>query len=34
MILGVPKEIKNNEFRVGLTPQSVKSLVKIIMKLL
>lgn len=28
MILGVPKEIKNNEFRVGLTPQSVKSLVK------
>ena len=28
MILGVPKEIKNNEFRVGLTPQSIKSLVK------
>jgi alanine dehydrogenase len=28
MILGIPKEIKNNEFRVGLTPQSIKSLVK------
>lgn len=28
MILGVPKEIKNNEFRVGLTPQSIKALVK------
>ncbi len=27
MIIGVPKEIKNNEFRVGLTPSSVKSLI-------
>ena len=27
MIIGVPKEIKNNEFRVGLTPDSVKVLV-------
>ena len=26
MIIGVPKEIKNNEFRVGLTPDSVKKL--------
>ena len=26
MIIGVPKEIKNNEFRVGLTPESVKKL--------
>lgn len=25
MILGVPKEIKNNEFRVGMTPESVKA---------
>ena len=24
MIVGVPKEIKNNEFRVGLTPGSVR----------
>ena len=23
MLIGVPKEIKNNEFRVGLTPASV-----------
>ena len=23
MIIGVPKEIKNSEFRVGLTPKSV-----------
>ena len=23
MLIGVPKEIKNNEFRVGLTPSSV-----------
>ena len=23
MIIGVPKEIKNNEYRVGLTPKSV-----------
>ena len=27
MIIGVPKEIKNNEFRVGLTPKSVKTLI-------
>lgn len=27
MIVGVPKEIKNNEFRVGLTPASVHELV-------
>ncbi len=26
MIIGVPKEIKNNEFRVGLTPESVSLL--------
>ena len=26
MIIGVPKEIKNNEFRVGLTPHSVSEL--------
>ena len=26
MIIGLPKEIKNNECRVGLTPQSVKEL--------
>ena len=25
MIIGVPKEIKNNEFRVGMTPSSVLS---------
>jgi alanine dehydrogenase len=28
MIIGVPKEIKNNEYRVGLTPASVMSYVK------
>ena len=28
MIIGVPKEIKNNENRVGLTPASVSELVK------
>lgn len=28
MIIGVPKEIKNNEFRVGLTPQSIKTLIE------
>ena len=28
MIVGVPKEIKNNEFRVGLTPQSIKTLIE------
>lgn len=27
MIVGVPKEIKNNEFRVGMTPDSVKQLI-------
>ncbi|MGJ8692377.1 MAG: alanine dehydrogenase [Thalassotalea sp.] len=27
MIIGVPKEIKNHEYRVGLTPASVKELV-------
>ena len=27
MKIGVPKEIKNNEFRVGLTPESVAKLV-------
>src|SRR6185295_5599940 len=27
MIVGVPKEIKNNEYRVGLTPASVRELV-------
>ena len=28
MIIGVPKEIKNHEYRVGLTPKSVELLVK------
>ncbi|MDZ4169108.1 MAG: alanine dehydrogenase [Coriobacteriia bacterium] len=28
MIIGVPKEIKNNEFRVGLTPGSVREFVR------
>ena len=27
MKIGVPKEVKNNEYRVGLTPSSVKTLV-------
>ena len=27
MIVGVPKEIKNHEYRVGLTPGSVRELV-------
>ena len=27
MIIGVPKEIKNNEFRVGMTPGGVKEFV-------
>ena len=26
MKIGVPKEVKNNEYRVGLTPESVKAL--------
>ncbi|MEM9878040.1 MAG: alanine dehydrogenase [Pseudomonadota bacterium] len=29
MLIGVPKEIKNNEYRVGLTPESVAELVGI-----
>src|SRR3989475_12554468 len=28
MILGVPKEIKDHEFRVGLTPDGARALVK------
>ena len=28
MIIGIPKEIKNHEYRVGLTPRSVKELVR------
>jgi alanine dehydrogenase len=28
MIIGVPQEVKNNEFRVGLTPGNVRSLCK------
>ncbi len=28
MLIGVPKEIKNHEYRVGLTPSSVKELVE------
>ncbi|GAB7389048.1 alanine dehydrogenase [Bacillaceae bacterium] len=28
MIIGVPKEIKNNEYRVGITPAGVETLVK------
>jgi len=28
MIIGIPKEIKNHEYRVGLTPSSVKECVK------
>ena len=24
MLIGVPKEIKNNEFRVGMTPAKVR----------
>jgi alanine dehydrogenase len=28
MLIGVPKEIKNNEFRVGMTPSSVRELVE------
>ena len=27
MLVGVPKEIKNHEYRVGLTPPSVRELV-------
>lgn len=28
MLIGVPKEIKIHEYRVGLTPESVRELVK------
>ena len=28
MLVGVPKEIKANEYRVGLTPSSVRELVR------
>ena len=28
MKIGVPKEIKNNEYRVGLTPESVSEIIK------
>ena len=28
MLIGVPKEIKNNEFRIGLTPAGVKEMVQ------
>ena len=27
MLIGVPKEIKNNEYRVGMTPAGVRELV-------
>ena len=27
MIIGVPKEIKNNEYRIGLTPAGARELV-------
>jgi len=27
MLIGLPKEIKNNEFRVGLTPESIQELI-------
>ena len=27
MLIGVPKEIKNHEYRVGLTPSSVREAV-------
>ena len=29
MLIGVPKEIKNHEYRVGLTPESVAELISI-----
>ena len=28
MIIGIPKEIKNNEFRVGMTPSGVNSFIR------
>ena len=27
MKIGIPKEIKNNEFRVGITPEGAKKIV-------
>ena len=27
MLIGVPKEIKNHEYRIGLTPASVRELI-------
>ena len=27
MLIGVPKEIKNHEYRVGMTPSSVQELI-------
>ena len=27
MIIGIPKEIKNNEFRVAITPNGTKDLI-------
>lgn len=29
MIVGVPKEIKNHEYRVGLTPEAVGQLTRV-----
>jgi len=34
MLIGVPKEIKNHEYRVGLTPESVAELVQIDQKVI
>ena len=34
MIVGLPKEVKNNEHRVGLTPNSVKEITDMVMKYL
>ena len=34
MIVGLPKEIKNNEHRVGLTPDSVSEISQTVMKCL
>ena len=28
MLIGVPKEIKNHEYRIGLTPAGIKELVR------
>ena len=27
MLIGIPKEIKNHEYRVGMTPNSVRELI-------